>query len=212
MATVSIGGGGLTSTQAAERLIPGGVYRSGQRLMMTISSAPIKSTAIVADTMYAFPIQIAAATTLASVAIQVGAPVAGVSAKLGLATTGPDGLPLTLLAEAPTPVDMNSAVDTELVASFSANVPVSAGFVWGLFVANGVAQPFTLATFNFHSAILSQLLGPVTMSGYTLQGGTGAMIRISRAHTYASAFPATLTGWARTAANPSSPIVVGVVA
>jgi hypothetical protein len=212
MTTVSVGGGGITRAQAGALLIPAGTLRSGLRLMLPIYSTPLKTTAIAADTMYAYPILAPVNALISGVAVQVGTAVPGVSAKLGLALPGADGLSATLLAEAPTPVDMNSATDTELVATFSAPVNVPQGFMWGLFVANGVAQPFTVGVFNYNNAALAQALGGTGMSQYTLQGTTGATIRVSRAHTYATAFPTSLTGWTRANTNPSSPVMAAVVA
>ena len=209
--TTQIGVGGLTAAQNAARTVPGGILRSGQYIGLPVYSAPVKTTAIVADTMYAFPIPVAANCSLSGVAVHVGTAVAATLAKLGVALPGADGLPDRLLAEAPTPQDMNSLADTAMLAAFSTPVAAPAGFVWGLFVANGLAQPYTLAAFNFHSVALGQALGASTMGSLTLQGATGATIRVSRAHTYATAFPANLTGWSRAAANPSSPYMGALV-
>ena len=208
-------GGGVLVPQVGglgSMVVPGGVLRTGQRLMLPVYAVPIKTNAIAADTMYAYPIPVPVNTLLSGVAVQVGTAVAATLAKFGAALPGADGLPDALLGECPTPQDMNSGTDAELVASFSSAVSVPAGFVWGLFVANGAAQPFTVAPFNYQNQALAQVLGGTAMSHFTLQGGTGATIRVSRAHPYANAFPANLTGWSRANAVPSSPIMAGVVA
>jgi hypothetical protein len=208
------GDGGITRAQAAGLLIPGGVYRSAQRVGLPTAGGLNSAAAIAANTMYAWPIPIAAGVTLSGMALQVGTAVAGVSGKLGLALSGADGRPGTLVAEAPTPVDMNSAAAAELVASFSANQTVPAGIVWGLCVFNGLAQPVTLSAFQASNIFLGHFLGAASIQNYTLIGTAGPTIRLSRAHTYADAFPATLTGWTTATANapPSSPVMVAVVA
>lgn len=204
---------GLTGGQVAARLIPGGVYRSGQRVGLPTQGGFSTTTAIAADIMYAWPIPVVGAATFSGVALQVGTAVAGVSGKLGLALSGSDGRPGTLLAEAPTPVDMNSATTTELVAAFSVSVSVSGGIVWGLCVFNGAAQPVSVGVFNSSAILLGYMIGATGIGNYTLLSGVGPVARLSRAQTYASAFPASLTGWTATVSTaPSSPVMVGVVA
>jgi hypothetical protein len=172
----------------------------------------IATNAIAANIMYAWPIQVPAAGTLSGVALQVGTAVPGVSGKLGLAVPGADGFPLTTLAECPTPVDMNSAADTELVAALSSNIARTVGFLWGLCVFNGAAQPITIGAFSQPQAFLGHVVGMTTINGYTGRGVVGGAVRLSRAHTYADAFPATLSGWTVTTATPSSPVMAAVVA
>lgn len=204
-------GVGLSRSQAAALSYPATQLRSGQVVGMPHTANAVVATAVVADTMYAWPIPIPAAGSIRGVALQVGTAVAGVSGKLGAALPGPDGLPLTLLAECPTPVDMNSTASTQLLADFTAAIPRQAGLIWGLCVFNGAAQPVTIGAFGAASIQLSHFIGATNISGYTSAGSPGPAVRLTRAQTYAAAFPATLTGWTVTAgANPSSPEMVAV--
>ena len=207
---MSVMGDALSRAQVAALLTPGGVYRSAQRISLPMATTVVLNTAIAANTMYAFPIPMAAGASISGVAIQVGTAVAATSAKLGLALSGPDGRPGPLVAEAPTPVDMNSTALAELVALFTAPQFAPAGVVWGLCVFNGLAQPVTIGAFSSGSQFVGHLIGAISINNYTAQGGT---VRLTRTHTYADAFPASLTGWTATAgANPSSPIMAAVVA
>ena len=209
--TSVFGGTGVTRSQAAGIAYPAATLRSGQRVGLPVGLANVNNAAIVANTMYAWPILIPAAGTLSGVAVQVGTPVAGVSGKLGIALPGANGFPETLLAECPGAVDMNSAADQELVASFASSLPRPPEMLWGLCVFNGLAQPMTVGAFTSSGNFLGHFLGNTHIGGYTGRG-TSSAVRVSRAHTYADAFPATLSGWSVATANPSSPVMVAVAA
>lgn len=206
----SVFGGGLTLGQVGALARP--AVPTGSRIGLPAGSGYVATNAVASNRMYAYPIPVTKTGSVSGVAIQVGTAVAGVTGILGLAASGPDGYPFALLGEAPAAVDMNSAANTELVASFSSNIPVSVGFVWALCVFNGSAQPVTLGSFITPSSFLGDILGNNSIAGYTSRGASGSMIQFSRAHTYGNAFPSTLTGWARSVAVPSSPVMVAVTA
>jgi hypothetical protein len=207
-------GAGTNAAALGPLLLPGGVYRSGQRIGLNAGVNYNAVTAIAANVMYAWPIPMAAGATISGVALQIGTAVAATNAKLGLALSDPaTGRPGALVAESPNIQNMNTAADAEMLALFSAAQFVPAGVAWGLCVFDGLAQPTTSAgPFDFGNQILSGMLGFTSIQGITLRGGGGATIRLSRAQTYASAFPATLTGWSTANAAPSSPVMCAVVA
>jgi hypothetical protein len=204
--------GGFINNNVSNLFVPGGSYRSGQRIGFAMGVNFNAVTPVASDTMYAFPIPVYANCLISGVALQVGTAVAGVSAKLGLALSGPDGRPGALVAEAPTPVNMNTAADTELVALFSAAQFVPAGVLWGLAVFNGAAQPVTIGNFDLPAPFVGIYNGPTTIQSFTVRGSTGVPVRNSRTQTYASAFPSTLTGWTAASAIPSSPVMVAIAA
>lgn len=206
-------GAGITGAGVGALSIPGGVYRSGQRVGLNAGVNYNAVTAVAANVMYAWPIPLAVGATISGVALQIGTAVAATNAKLGLALSDATGRPGALVAESPNIQNMNSAADTEMLALFSVAQPVPAGVVWGLCVFDGLAQPTTSAgPFDFGNQILSGMLGFTSIQGLTLRGAGGATIRLSRAQTYASAFPATLTGWSTANAAPSSPVMCAVIA
>lgn len=189
-------GGGLGSH-------PG--IRSGTRVGLPTQGAFLSNVAVAADTMYAYPIIVPDGFLCSAVEIQVGTAVSA-SGKLGIAKSGIDGRPYELIAEAPTAVDMNSTAATILQAVLSRSVFVPSGVVWVLSVFDGAAQPYTIGNFNSAAILPGHLIGPTTLTNYTLAGATGCAHRCSRAQTYSAAFPPLLTGWATANTNPSSPV------
>lgn len=202
-------GGGIGLGQAGTLLHPG--YRSGTTISLPLPSVSALTTQVVtADIMYAWPIPVERGATLSSVSVQTGTNTPGVSVKLGLATTGTDGFPAVLLGECPTPGSMN--VGGVVVCAFSAAIAVQPGFYWALAVFNGAAQPITIQTFSAQGGTVAHFMGAVDLADYS-GAGAGSTVRVSRAQTYASAFPTSLTGWTTTrGALPSSPILGVVVA
>ena len=203
---------GVTRTQAAGISYPATQLRSGQVVGLPTYGTASLVTAVAADTMYAYPIPIPASGVLSTINVQVGTLTAGVNGKLGIARPGPDGFPLTLLAECAAPVDFNAAAGTVLAATITGGLPVGPSMLWGLFGANGAAQPALYLSFNTGAAAAGHLMGNTAMSGYTQAGASASVVRVSRAHTYANAFPATLSGWSTNTAAPGSPILTATVA
>jgi hypothetical protein len=201
----------LTAQAVARFLRPGGVYRSGTRVGLPTALTYGLTNAVTADIMYAWPIPVEAPFRASAMEIQVGTLTAGVLGKLGLALPGSDGLPSTLLAECATAVDFNVAADTILNSAITGGVNVPFGWVWGLSVFNGAAQPVNANQFSSPAVFCGHAVGNQSMSGYTTRGSVAASTRVSRAHTYATAFPAVLTGWSVTNTSTSSPTMVVVV-
>jgi hypothetical protein len=202
----------ISDARASRLSRPGGLYRSGTRVGLPTGLTYGVTNAVAADVMYAWPIPVEAPFRAASMEIQVGTLTAGVLGKLGLALPGADGLPATLLAECAAAVDFNVAANTILNATITGGVNVPAGWIWGLCVFNGAGQPVSADLASGPAAFAGHAVGNASMSGYTQRGTVGPSARVSRAHTYATAFPASLTGW--TTANNvfASPAMVAVVA
>ena len=209
--TISVTGPAISRSGAAGVTYPATTLRAG-RIGLPAPASTFNTTPVVADTMYAYPILVPSNATITGVALQLGTAVAGVFGKLGLALPGPDGFPLTTLGEGTAAVDMNSLADAELIASFASSLARPPGVLWGLAVFNGAAQPVTIGAFSVHVSLVGHFIGPTTIGNYTGRGATGGSIRLSRAHTYANAFPATLTGWSVANSTPSSPVMVAVTA
>lgn len=211
---MALRGAGLSRQQAAGISYPAATLRPNLRVGMAFPTTGLATTqAVPADLMYAFPIPIPAQGTFRGVAIQVGTAVAGVSAKLGIAAPGADGFPSTLIAECPTPVDCNLAAGTELLADFTAAISFGPRPLFGLVVFNGGAQPVSPPTLQPPAAFIAQWFGASHIGSLTAVAGPSIINRLFRTHTYASAFPATLTGWAAAAgSNPGSPIMCAVTA
>jgi hypothetical protein len=209
---MALRGAGLSRQQAAGISYPATQLRSGQVIGLPTFGTASLVTAVAADVMYAYPIPVPASGVLNTINVQVGTLTAGVNGKLGIARPGPDGFPLTLLAECPAAVDFNAAAGTVLAATITGGLPVGPSMLWGLFVANGAAQPALYLSFNTGAMASGHLIGNTLMSGYTQAGATASTHRLSRAHTYAAPFPATLTGWTATFTNPGSPILTATAA
>jgi hypothetical protein len=210
--TFTIGAGGVSRADVAKQLRPGGVYRSGTRVSLPLGTGNAVANPVTADLMYAWPIPVEAAFRASAVEIAVGTATPATNAKLGLALPGPDGFPFALLAECAAPVDCSLAADTILQAVITDGVDVPMGWVWGLSVYNGSAQLVRAGAFSNPALPIGHFVGQASMQGYTGRGTVGGSCVVTRAHTYANAFPAQLTGWSTGNTIPSSPYTCVVVA
>jgi hypothetical protein len=195
---------GLTERQMAKLRRPGGIYRSGTRVGFPVANAINAVNAIAGNTMFALPIPIEAPFRASAVEIQIGTTSPGITGKLGLALPGADGLPDVLLAECAGTVDLSGAADAILNATITGGVNVPMGWVWLLSVFSGTATPLTVALASSPANFIGHAVGNQIMSGYTSRPTSGNVnsVRVTRAQTFASAFPASLTDW--TVSNDSA--------
>lgn len=187
---------GFSRSQAGGLLHPG--YRSGGAYYGSIAPG-VTTGAMVADTIYAIPIRIAAPVQVQYVAMRVVTGTPGVFAKGALYTNLLAGG--TLIAEGTAAMDLTSAVIVGYV--FASNPILQPGIVWAAWKFNGAAQiacpdPASSLNQDLFNLVGQAVANPFTASGTAITGAR-------RADAYANAFPATFGAVTWTAATPGPP-------
>lgn len=180
-------------------------YVSGRWYGPLVIGAPITSTAIVQDTLYAIPCPIYSTCVVDQIAVRTGGATAFLM-KLGIYNSV-NGMPGSLVAECAGDLDLNSA-SANVPSTFSVNPTLTAGLYYLAGVCSGAGTPCTFPTAMTDSGGLAHLLGGPT-PGFFTSTGASAVIRMYRALTYqagTSFLPATFG--AVTYGQATSPIIV----
>jgi hypothetical protein len=187
---------GISGAQVGQRLHPG--YRSGAYYSEP-AAVTIDGT-MAADTIYAYPIRLAAPMTVQFVATRLGFAAAGVSGKVALYTNIlTDG---RLIAESPSLIDCN--VTGIVGGTFGANPTCPPGVVWAAWKFNGAARPGILDPAALANTPLFNLFGQTNANPFIIS--SSAIIGARRADAFANAFPATFGAITWTAGAPGAPV------
>jgi hypothetical protein len=209
MASISVGGSGLTTAQAASLITPG--LQSGtQVISLPLFGIGNTTAAMVADTKYGHPIFVPQACVCIGIQMVVGTSVAGVLGKVALYSMRTRGLAGSLLAEAPNTIDLNAAGNTVLQSDFSASIPLTPGWYVPACKFNGAAQPISVQTTAPALISAAFYFGAPNLTSW-VRNGTGAYTKLTVAEAYANAFATDGSTMAPAALAPGAPLMGLVV-
>lgn len=113
-------------------------YVTGRRYAIPITGAGVGG-AVVADTLYAFPIPVFGPAVMSGLSFRVATGVAAVTARMAL-YSNVAGLPGDLIAECTNDVDCSTTSD-EGIGTFASSLSLDGDMYWGAVAYSGLAQP-----------------------------------------------------------------------
>lgn len=174
------------SPDVQEALHPG--YRSGAHYCVYVHQAANTATAVAADLIYFYPIQVCRRVQIDGLAVRVGTAVGATNVKLALFdnAAGPAGA-RAMLAQSAAAGDMNETAGSTIALDFTAPYWANPGWYWGAALFNGVAQPITHASAVAMSG-LANIMGAPNLGTYGAAGAASAS-RFTTAQAYSAGFP-----------------------
>ena len=195
--------GSFSPVSPPEQAVAHPGYISGAWYSQLSSGSGTLNSAVVADTIYLFAVQVQRRAPFAAIGIRVGTASPGVLGKMALYDN--DGGPVgskNLIAEGVGTVDMNLSANTTLALNFAAPQTLNPGWYWIASLFNGAGMPATINVAGVYANGISQYVGA---SGPT--GNTAApFIRFTVPQAYSQGFPLRLGAATTSSSAPGSPV------